>query len=287
ESLETAHKVDAIILDKTGTITEGKPAVTDMVIVNEAKAEEVTAILFSMERQSEHPLADAVVKYLSEKNIAPVALQNFTSITGKGVTADYNGKKYLLGNTKLLVDYKVVIPGQQEKQIQTLQQAAKTVVLLATGSELLAIIAIADKVKSTSREAITRLQQEGIDVYMLTGDNHHTARAIAHEVGLKHFKANVLPAEKAEFVKQLQAEGKKVAMVGDGINDSHALAQADISIAMGKGSDIAMDVAKMTLITSDLNSIPKALQLSRMTVQAVRQNLFWAFIYNLIGIPIA
>jgi len=287
ESLETAHKVDTIILDKTGTITEGKPAVTDLVIVDEPGTEELKSIILSMERQSEHPLAEAVVKYLSEKSIAPVFITNFTSVTGKGVTADYNGKKYLLGNTKLLVDHKVVIPGKQEKQIQTLQQAAKTVVLAAAESKLLAMIAIADKVKSTSLEAITRLQQRGIDVYMLTGDNHHTAKAIADEVGLKHFKANVLPAEKAEFVKQLQAEGKKVAMAGDGINDSHALAQADISIAMGKGSDIAMDVAKMTLITADLNSIPKALQLSRKTVQAVRQNLFWAFIYNLIGIPIA
>ena len=184
-------------------------------------------------------------------------------------------------------DYGVPIPADVEATMLSLQQQAKTVVLFASGKMIIAIIAIADTIKPSSKEAIKKMQDQGIDVYMLTGDNQQTAGAIAREVGLKHYKAEVLPADKAAFIQELQKSGKVVAMVGDGINDSHALAQADVSIAMGKGSDIAMDVAKMTLITSDLNSIPAALRLSTLTVKAIRQNLFWAFIYNLIGIPIA
>jgi Cu2+-exporting ATPase len=172
-------------------------------------------------------------------------------------------------------------------QAKALQEEAKTVIFFASSKDILAILAIADRMKATSKQAVENLQKQGIEVYMLTGDNEQTARAVAAQVGLTHYKAEVLPSDKADFVKSLQKQGKVVAMVGDGINDSHALAQADVSIAMGKGSDIAMDVAKMTLITSDLNQIPKALKLSRKTVKTIRQNLFWAFIYNIIGIPIA
>ncbi len=286
ESLELAHKANAVILDKTGTITEGKPVVTDLVWDAKVNAD-LERILYSMETLSEHPLADAVVNHLKEKGVSGIELKDFASITGRGVRASHNGQSYFIGNRKLIDENKVSISDVVVKKAGELQSAAKTVVYFFTSEEVLAVLAIADKIKPTSAAAIKTLQEKGIEVYMLTGDNEQTANAVAQQVGLKHYKAEALPSDKAEFVKQLQAEGKVVAMVGDGINDSHALAQADISIAMGKGSDIAMDVAKMTLITSDLQSIPKAFNLSTKTVRGIKQNLFWAFIYNVIGIPIA
>ncbi len=293
ESLELAHKVNAIILDKTGTITEGKPVVTNMHWVDPSRQiassgqDDLKNILYTIEVQSEHPLAQAIVEKLKEENAKSTSLSSFESITGKGVKASINTIHYFLGNKKLMDDENISIPGDIQTKVLFWQQEAKTVIYFANQKSVLAIVAIADKIKETSKLAIETLQNKGIDVYMLTGDNQQTAKAVAEQVGLKHYKAEVLPSDKAGFVKQLQAEGKIVAMVGDGINDSHALAQADVSIAMGKGSDIAMDVAKMTLITSDLNSIPKALNLSTKTVIGIRQNLFWAFIYNIIGIPVA
>lgn len=288
ESLELAHKVNAIILDKTGTITEGKPVVTDIIwTAPQEQASLQQAILYSLEQQSEHPLAEAVTGHLLQNGVKPVKLQGFESLTGQGVQGIHDGQHYFVGNKKLMDEQRIVINQQQADQAATLQEEAKTVIYYASGKQLLAVIAIADKIKETSKQAIAALQKDGIAVYMLTGDNAHTAAAVAGMVGIKSYKAEVLPADKAAFVKALQQQGKVVAMVGDGINDSHALAQADVSIAMGKGSDIAMDVAKMTLITSDLNSIPKALKLSRKTVSTIKQNLFWAFIYNVIGIPIA
>jgi Cu2+-exporting ATPase len=269
ESLELAHKVNAVILDKTGTITEGKPAVTEMIFTGTKDKQFLKSLLLGIELQSEHPLAEAVVKKLNEENITATQLDKIESITGKGVTAEYNGKKYFVGNHKLISEQQIEIAAQFSWQIKSLSDEAKTVLLFANEQQLLGIIAIADRIKSTSKEAIEKLLNDGVEVYMITGDNRQTASAIAKEAGIKHFKAEVMPADKAAFVKQLQTEGKIVAMVGDGINDGHALAQADISIAMGKGSDIAMDVAKMTLITSDLNSIPKALQLSRKTVATI------------------
>jgi Cu2+-exporting ATPase len=287
ESLELAHRVNAVVLDKTGTLTEGKPEVTDLVwLVEPPQRNAYAAILLAMETRSEHPLAEAVVRKLGGEATA-VLLDGFESITGKGVRATYRNEPYLVGNRALLEEGGVPVAPAVEAQVRALQEAAKTVVYFAGANGVLAVIAIADRLKATSRQAVETLQARGIEVYMLTGDNAQTAQAVAGQVGLRHYRAEVLPAGKAEFVKQLQAEGKVVAMVGDGINDSHALAQADVSIAMGKGSDIAMDVAKMTLITSDLNVIPKALSLSRRTVQTIRQNLFWAFIYNVIGIPVA
>ena len=285
ESLELAHKVNVLILDKTGTITEGKPVVTD--ITWNTDDAEAPAVLYTLERQSEHPLADAVVTHLREKNTTAVILQRFESITGQGVTGMYNGNAYFAGNIQLMKAQQVHIDAATAAKASALQAAAKTVIYFASGTSLLAVIAIADKIKATSKAAIEILQQGGIDVYMLTGDNAHTAAAVAQQTGIRHYRAEVLPSHKADFVKELQQAGKIVAMAGDGINDSQALAQADVSIAMGKGSDIAMDVAKMTLITSDLNSIPRALKLSRKTVRTIKQNLFWAFIYNVIGIPIA
>lgn len=285
ESLELAHKVNAVILDKTGTITEGKPVVTNLIW--ETVSKENKEILYTLELQSEHPLAEAVVNKLKEENISSLPIEKFESLTARGVKAIVNNVAYFVGNRKLMEENGVSISETLTTNATQLQEEAKTVVYFSNQTTALALIAIADNIKATSRVAIQSLHDKGIDVYMLTGDNEQTAKAVARQVGLKNYKAEVLPAEKADFVKKLQAEGKMVAMVGDGINDSHALAQADVSIAMGKGSDIAMDVAKMTLITSDLQSISKALNLSTKTVRCVRQNLFWAFIYNVIGIPIA
>jgi Cu2+-exporting ATPase len=287
ESLELAHNITAVVLDKTGTITEGKPAVSDVIFKDEQDMDELQAVLLAIELQSEHPLAEAVVRYFENTAIEPVGLHKIESITGKGVLANYKNHQYLVGSPSMMKENKVILDESLQNNIQQLQQQAKTVIIFSKNGIARIVLAITDSIKEKSAFAIERLQQMDIEVYMLTGDNQQTAKAIAEQVGLKNFKAEVMPAEKAAFVEQLQKEGKIVAMVGDGINDSHALATADVSIAMGKGSDIAMDVAKMTLITSDLNSIPKAINLSKKTVATIKQNLFWAFIYNIIGIPIA
>jgi Cu2+-exporting ATPase len=287
DSLELAHKVNAVVLDKTGTITEGKPGVSEIVFIDGVDNEKFKAILFSLELQSEHPLAGAVTKHLKNEGVAKVNVQNIESITGKGITGQFEGVSYTAGNRKFLMEKGISMDVRLSDRFDQLQQEAKTVIAFAEGVQVIAIIAIADKIKSSSVRAVKNLGNLGIDVYMLTGDNLSTATAIARESGITTFKAEMLPAEKATFVKDLQAKGKVVAMAGDGINDSQALAQADLSIAMGKGSDIAMDVAQMTLITSDLTSIASALTLSRKTVSTIKQNLFWAFFYNLIGIPLA
>ena len=287
ESLELMYRVNAIVLDKTGTITEGKPVVTDIHWTPGAEDERYPSILLEIERRSEHPLADAVVQKFKEKVVNEISVSDFENQTGKGVTAKVGDKIYLVGNRALLDVNRVVLDDDNEKLAVRWEGDGKTVVFFAGEGRVLALVAIADKIKESSRQAVTTLHEKGIDVYMLTGDNALTARAVADQVGIRHFKAEVMPGEKANFVEALQYEGKVVAMVGDGINDSQALAQADVSIAMGKGSDIAMDVAKVTLITSDLNVIPRAIALSHQTVRAIRQNLFWAFIYNIIGIPLA
>jgi Cu2+-exporting ATPase len=288
ESLELAHRVYAVILDKTGTITEGIPVVTDFTWhVQGEQLKLYKAILYTLESQSEHPLAEAVANRMKEEEVKSIGLDSFESLTARGVKGKKDGTNYYIGNRRLIDENAIPLTDDISDMVVRLQTEAKTVIYFADDSNVLAIIAIADEIKTTSKAAIQSLQDNGIDVYMLTGDNEQTASAVASQLDLKHYKAEVLPSDKADFVKQLQREGKVVAMVGDGINDSHALAQADVSIAMGKGSDIAMDVAKMTLITSDLLSIPKALNLSSKTVRGIRQNLFWAFIYNVIGIPIA
>ncbi len=289
ESLELGYKVNAIILDKTGTITEGKPLVTDIIWKNNLENQnEYKQILLAIEAQSEHPLAEAVVNHLKDEKVEQAEIASFESITGKGVKAQSeNGSKYYVGNHKLMVEKNIEIESSLMQTAESLEEQAKTVIFFGNEKQVLAILAIADKIKETSKKAIVTLQERGIEVYMLTGDNNKTASAVAKQVGITNYQGEVMPSDKAAFVEKLQADGKIVAMVGDGINDSQALAQANVSIAMGKGSDIAMDVAKMTLITSDLRSIPKALELSKRTVLGIRQNLFWAFIYNLIGIPIA
>ncbi|MCW5910828.1 MAG: copper-translocating P-type ATPase [Cyclobacteriaceae bacterium] len=285
ESLELAHKVNAVVLDKTGTITQGKPVVTELIWAKDA--EQYAAVLYTLEAKSEHPLADAVVKALRTTNAESLPVQAFESITARGVKGQVAQQWYWIGNLKLLTENQVPVSDEWIQKAAALQAQARTVIFFANAQGVLALLAIADPVKETSKEAIKTLQQKGIEVYLLTGDNEATARSVALQVGITHYKAEVLPSDKAGFVKELQQQDKVVAMAGDGVNDSQALAQADVSIAMGKGSDIAMDVAKMTLITSDLMVIPKALKLSTKTVQGIRQNLFWAFIYNLIGIPLA
>ncbi|MFC5410542.1 heavy metal translocating P-type ATPase [Larkinella bovis] len=286
ESLELGHQVSAVVLDKTGTITAGKPAVTNLEW-QETGAEQQATVLYALESQSEHPLATAVVDYLATLSVKSQPLASFESLTGRGVEGRFEGIRYVVGNRRLLDERGIPVSPAVEQRVKQWQQEARTVVYFANDKTVLALIAIADPIKETSRAAIQTLKNRGIAVYMLTGDNPQTAGAVAKAVGLTDFRAEVMPSDKADFVKELQNRGEVVAMVGDGINDSQALAQADVSIAMGKGSDIAMDVARMTLITSDLGRIPKALELSHRTVQVIRQNLFWAFIYNLIGIPIA
>lgn len=288
ESLEQLHKVSAVVLDKTGTITEGKPVVTAVSWTPGVEIMEYMPVLLHIESRSEHPLADAVVSYLLKEGVTVSGLQGeFESVTGQGVKGKIGNENYFVGNLRLLEANKIPWTESEKLQADAWSMEGKTVIYFANEKQLLAMIAIADRIKAGSKQAIERLQEKGIEVYMLTGDNAVTARSVAASIGLKHFKAEVMPQEKSDFIQALQKEGKVVAMVGDGINDSQALAQADVSIAMGKGSDIAIDVAKITLMTSDLNAIPKALVLSRQTVAAIRQNLFWAFIYNVIGIPLA
>ena len=281
ESLESAQRINAIVLDKTGTITEGNPKVTDYHEITDIDTRD---LFFSLEQLSEHPLAEAITCYLKGKALP---IDNFESLTGKGIQGIIAGKNYYAGNTSLLKEKGIVIPETALTKAQKLTTEAKTIIWLADDKQVLALTAISDTLKPTSSEAIHLLQKQGIDVYMLTGDNEATACAIAEKAGIRHYRAGVLPEEKAHFIQSLQQAGKHVAMVGDGINDSTALAQADLSIAMGKGSDIAMDVAKMTIISSDLRKIADAIGLSVQTVRTIRENLFWAFIYNLIGVPIA
>ncbi len=287
ESLEQLCKVTAVVLDKTGTITEGKPTVTHILWYPESDADIYMPVLLYMEKKSEHSLADAVVEYLRNKGITSFLNGQFQSITGQGVQSTIDGKNYFIGNLHLLETHGIKPNDTQQMQADNWSREGKTVVYFADDRQIIALIAIADRVKAGSLPAIRYMQKQGLQIYMLTGDNTLTAKTIAETVGLTRFKAEVLPSEKADFVKELQQRGAVVAMIGDGINDSQALAQADVSIAMGKGSDIAIDVAKITLTTSDLNVLPKTFRLSRQTVSAIRQNLFWAFIYNLIGIPIA
>jgi len=283
ESLELAKKITTVVLDKTGTITEGKPVVTDVYWYNDNSS--TASILYSIEKKSEHPLADAVVKNFTKTE--DIELTSFESITGKGVRATYQKENYFVGNMTFIKEQNILIEDMKVEKATAWTKESKTVIWFADSKQVLSIIAISDSIKPTSVAAIQQLHKMGIELYMLTGDNESTAKAIAEKTGIDKYQASMLPHQKADFIKVLQQQGKVVAMVGDGINDSTALATADVSIAMGKGSDIAMDVAKMTIVSSDLNKIPMAIRLSKQTVATIRQNLFWAFIYNVIGIPIA
>ena len=285
ESLELSQKINAIVLDKTGTITEGRPTVAEIHWSHEP-TQELKNILFSVEQSSEHPLAGAVTLYLNPGSEL-IPLTDISSVTGKGIQANYKGASYYAGNKRFLEEKNITITNELHLKTDAWSNDAKTVIYFAANKEVLALLSIADQVKSSSAEAIKTLMSMNIDVYMLSGDNQQNASAVAKQVGIKEYKAEVMPDDKAAYIKSLQQQGRIVAMAGDGINDSFALAQADVSIAMGKGTDIAMDVARMTLMTSDLLKIPAAIRLSKKTVATIRQNLFWAFIYNLIAIPIA
>ena len=283
QSLEIAQKIDTIILDKTGTITAGHPIVVESLWEN--GFEHSRKILYSLEKLSEHPLSDAVVNTL--QNEKEISIDKFENVPGKGVKGVVGSQTYYAGNLSLLNDNHITIASHLQELANKWTQEAKTLIWFADSTQAIAAIALTDEIKQTSAQAISQLQEMGVEVYMLTGDNAISAQAISRKVGINHYKAGVLPNEKAQFIKDLQANGKKVGMVGDGINDSAALAQANLSIAMGQGSDIAIDTAMATMLSSDLLKIPETIRLSQLTIKTIYQNLFWAFIYNLIGIPIA
>ncbi|WP_226037616.1 heavy metal translocating P-type ATPase [Aquibacillus saliphilus] len=281
EHLERTHQLDAIIFDKTGTITKGKPEVT-----NFTADEETLQLLASAEKGSEHPLADAVVAYATEKDIDLIDVDEFNAIPGHGIQATITGKKILVGTRKLMNDFTIDV-SHAENALVEYEQDGKTAMLIAVNGEFRGIVAVADTIKETAVQAIKELKDQGLEVIMLTGDNERTAHAIANQVGIDQVIAQVLPEEKANKVKEVQLQGKKVAMVGDGINDAPALAIADIGIAIGTGTEVAIEAADVTILGGELLLIPKAIKLSRATIRNIRQNLFWAFAYNSAGIPIA
>ena len=285
EALEIAHKIKYIIFDKTGTITEGKPVVTDIIPFGKSNQTHVLTIASAMEKKSEHSLADAIVEKAKEMKLELPVVRDFKAIPGHGITAKTGKGTYYFGNSKLMKDYKIDI-SSFEKEMQKLESEGKTVMLLSDKTKLIGSIAVADPIKKTSKDAIKKLKSMNIEVYMITGDNQRTAEAIAKRTEIDNVFASVLPEDKANYVRELQKNGK-VCMVGDGINDAPALAQADIGIAMGSGTDVAMETGNIILMRNDLSDVPKAIKLSRMTMSKIKQNMFWALIYNIIGIPVA
>lgn len=285
EALEITHKVDTIVFDKTGTITEGKPKVTDIITTNYSK-DELLVIAASAEKGSEHPLGEAIVREAEEKNLEFKGIENFSAIPGHGIKVDIEGKTILLGNLKLMNENSIEV-GTLGTESDKLAQEGKTPMYIAIDNKLEGIVAVADTVKSSSKEAIENLHNMGIKVAMITGDNKKTADAIAKQVGIDIVLSEVLPEDKANEVKKLQGENRKVAMVGDGINDAPALAQADIGIAIGTGTDVAIESADIVLMKGDLRDVSTAIKLSKATIRNIKQNLFWAFGYNVLGIPVA
>lgn len=283
DSLQTTCRVTTVVLDKTGTLTQGHPAVVRLTWADGKPCD--AAVLAGMEARSEHPLAEAIVASLHDTK--PAGIDTFESLPGQGIKATSGGNTYYAGNTALMQAAAIPLPEHLVQQAAAWQQQAYTVVWFASRQQALAVMAIADPIKETSVQAVRQIRDLGIDVWMLTGDNIDTARAVAAQAGITHIQAGVHPEQKAAFIAGLQQQGKVVAMVGDGINDSAALARADVGIAMGCGSDIAIDTASMTIISNDLTRVAQAIDLSRKTVRTIRENLFWAFIYNVIGIPIA
>ncbi|AUD21883.1 heavy metal translocating P-type ATPase [Bacillus cereus group sp. BC251] len=286
EHLEATHRLDTVILDKTGTVTNGKPVLTDVIVADGFNEEELLRLVGAAEKNSEHPLAEAIVEGIKEKKIDIPSSETFEAIPGFGIESVVEGKQLLIGTRRLMKKFNIDIE-EVSKSMEELEREGKTAMLIAINKEYAGIVAVADTVKDTSKAAITRLKKMGLDVVMITGDNTQTAQAIAGQVGIEHVIAEVLPEGKAEEVKKLQAQGKKVAMVGDGINDAPALATADIGMAIGTGTDVAMEAADITLIRGDLNSIADAIFMSKMTIRNIKQNLFWALAYNGLGIPIA
>lgn len=288
ESLERAHRVDAVIFDKTGTLTEGKPKVIDIIWLEKScDTKQLLGILLALESKSEHPLAHAVVTYCRSQSVTPLKLSEFENIPGKGIRGKFGETVYVAGNEEILKETGVVNRADFELLSEQWKKKGNTVIAFAENEKVLAVIALADELRPSAFEAVRTLQQQGKQVYLLTGDHEATARSVASQLGINHFKGSALPADKLQFIHTLKNRGHMVAMVGDGINDAPALAAADVSIAMGKGTDIAIDAASITLLTSDLRFVAKAFKLSSLTVQTLRQNLFWAFIYNIIGVPVA
>ncbi|MDP4243964.1 MAG: heavy metal translocating P-type ATPase [Bacteroidota bacterium] len=289
QSLEITHKIDTVVLDKTGTITEGKPTVTSLIWAEEiTEIEKYAAILYALERASEHPLAEAVARHFTkEGQSAPLVLTEFEALAGRGVQGRMDNELFYVGSARLLESLGMHIPMAMQSRMRAEEEAGDTIIYFFTKHQVLATISIGDPIKVGSREAIQSLRDLGIVTVMLTGDSKRSGKIVAKTTGVDQFEAELLPNEKGDYVRTLQKKGHIVAVIGDGINDSEALAQADVVIAMGAGTDIAMEVAHMTIISSDLRQVPKAMKLSRATVRTVKQNLFWAFIYNVIGIPIA
>lgn len=285
-ALEQLCRIDTVVMDKTGTLTEGRPSVVDWIAAG-PDLPEYRNMICAAEMKSEHPLASAIVNYLSAHEAQPCEVTSFVSLTGRGIRFTAGNADYWLGSRNLMAEQGVAPAEETDVRIETAQQTGASIVYFGTADRLLAVIVINDTLKATTPPALDQLRRLHIDIAMLTGDSRKTAAALAERLGIRHYRAEVLPDDKDKYIQQLQREGKRVAMVGDGINDSQALARADVSIAMGHGTDIAMDVAMVTLMNSDLLLLPKAYVLSRKTVRLIRQNLFWAFIYNLIGIPIA
>ena len=285
EALETAHQIKYVIFDKTGTITKGKPELTDLITFGKNKEKDILKIVAGLEKQSEHPLAEAIINHAMKEKVSIPKVTAFKAILGHGIKAKVGRKEYFFGNTKLMKDNKVSLKKELDN-INKLEEEGKTVMFLASGKELLGIIAVADKLRESSGKAVSKLKKMGIKVYMITGDNKRTAKAIAKSVGIKNVFAEVLPKDKANYVKKLQRKGK-VAMVGDGINDAPALAQAEIGIAMGSGTDVAMETGDVVLMKDDPLDVAKAIKLSKLTMSKIRGNMFWALFYNTLGIPIA
>ena len=287
ESLETLSQIDVLIIDKTGTITEGKPSVEKIGAGEGFSEEKILQYIISLNQHSEHPLADATVKYGKEKNSEVLKISNFNSVTGKGVTGSIDGKKLALGNEKMMEEAGADISEELQKSISEEQKKGKTVPMLSVDGKIVGFVVITDKIKETSKAAIAELQKKGVSVIMLTGDNHDTAKAVASELNLADFQAETLPQDKLEMVEKLQLEGKKVAMAGDGINDAPALAKSNVGIAMGTGTDVAIESAGVTLVKGDLHGIVKAFHLSEKVMRNIKQNLFFALIYNTLGVPVA
>ncbi|MFO7713109.1 heavy metal translocating P-type ATPase, partial [Desulfosarcina sp.] len=286
ESIEILRKVDTLVVDKTGTLTEGKPKLTDVVAVEPTDERTLLMLAASLEKSSEHPLAAAIVAGAGERDIEPMEPENFNSHTGRGVSGRVNGKQVLLGNAKLLEEFQVEV-GPLEGEAQKLRSQGRTAMFVAVDGKAAGLVSVSDPIKESTQEAIDRLHEENVKVIMLTGDNHTTAKAVADKLGIDDFVAEVLPENKAETVKNLQKEGHIVAMAGDGINDAPALAQAEVGIAMGTGTDVAMESARVTLVKGDLRGIVRARLLSKATMRNIKENLFFAFIYNALGVPIA
>ena len=287
EALERMKQVDTLIIDKTGTLTEGKPSVSKLIPFADYSEQALLPILYGINKDSEHPLAKATNTYAAQQGATPLAMTGFKALAGRGVTATYEGKNYYFGNDRLMQEIGATLTEAQRNQVSEVQHKGQTLSFLAIEKEVIAAVAITDKVKDTAAEAIKALQAQGITVVMLTGDNPTTAQAVAEQIGLTHYKAGMLPQDKQQEVQRLQAEGKVVAMAGDGINDAPALAQAHVGIAMGTGTDIAIESGQITLVKGDLGGIVKARALSEAVVKNIRENLFFALIYNTVGIPIA